>query len=802
MQKKTAGFRFWIICAIALVVNSTLLPLLGSETFTDANWVSFGGVPGADGSVNASIVDGAGNLYIGGNFNTVGNVVANHIAKWDGTNWSGLGSGLNGGVNALVFFAGSLYAGGSFTSAGSVVVNHIAKWDGTNWVALGAGTDSIVNGLAASSSDLYVGGYFSTATNSNGSAVRVNHIARWDTLSWWPLGRGVNGFVDSLAVSGNTVYVGGAFSSATNSDGSMVSVNNVGKWDGSGWSSLGAGLVDTYAPFRSEVYALVVSGSDLFAGGYFNRPAGSSSATNVARWNGTSWSALGGGCDGGVFALTVSGSTLYAGGIFSSAGGLGANSIAKWNGGSWSALGSGTSSIIYTLAASGSNVFAGGDFISAGGSAANCIARWDGNNWSNAVPGTGSTDFIEALATDGSNLYAAGRFLFIGTTAASHIAKWNGSGWSALGAGISAPSDYPHYGGQVLALATSGNDIYVGGDFTSAGGIAAGSVAKWNGSSWASLGSGVDNTVNALAVSGSNLYAGGNFTTATNSGGAAVPASHVAKWNGSSWSPIGLGLDDLVYALAISGTNLFVGGWFVTASNADASTVTVNSIAKWDGAHWSALGSGIGNGGGVEAMVLSGSSLYVAGFFTTAGGIGATNIARWDGNTWSALDIGLIDPDNPYESGVAALGARGSDLYAAGSFTTGGGLPANYIAKWDGTSWAALGSGLNNSAMAMAILGGGLYVGGQFTMAGGNVSAYIAEALVSEPSLLISRSGNNLTVSWPSRDSSGFKLEQTATLGSATNWALNPSTVTDDGTNKSVLIPTTSNRVFFRLHSP
>jgi len=57
MKEKPGSFRFWITCAIAVVVNSILLPLHGSEIFTDANWISFGGVPGADGPVNTSIVD-------------------------------------------------------------------------------------------------------------------------------------------------------------------------------------------------------------------------------------------------------------------------------------------------------------------------------------------------------------------------------------------------------------------------------------------------------------------------------------------------------------------------------------------------------------------------------------------------------------------------------------------------------------------------------------------------------------------------------------------------------------------------
>ena len=68
------------------------------------------------------------------------------------------------------------------------------------------------------------------------------------------------------------------------------------------------------------------------------------------------------------------------------------------------------------------------------------------------------------------------------------------------------------------ALAVSGNTLYAGGDFTTAGGTAANYIAQWNGSSWSALGSGMDDALTwrcaALAVSGSTLYAGGDFTTA------------------------------------------------------------------------------------------------------------------------------------------------------------------------------------------------------------------------------------------------------------------------------------------------
>src|SRR5215472_2024241 len=81
-----------------------------AATFSDANWVSLGGLPGTDGGVTAAVTDASGNLYIGGGFTAAGNVVANNVAKWNGSGWSALGSGVNGRVYALAVSGGTLYA--------------------------------------------------------------------------------------------------------------------------------------------------------------------------------------------------------------------------------------------------------------------------------------------------------------------------------------------------------------------------------------------------------------------------------------------------------------------------------------------------------------------------------------------------------------------------------------------------------------------------------------------------------------------------------------------------------------------
>jgi len=302
-----------------------------------------------------------------------------------------------------------------------------------------------------------------------------------------------------------------------------------------------------------------------------------------------------------------------------------------------------------------------------------------------------------------------------------------------------------------VALAVSGTNLYAGGRFTTAGAVPATNIAKWDGSAWSALGSGMsfypyDAYVNALAVSGTNLYAGGRFTTA---GG--VSANCIAKWDGNTWSPLGSGTGGStypewndVYALVVSGTDLYAGGAFV----ATAGVLPANYIAKWNGSAWSALGSGLRNGnypGSVSALAVSGTNLYAGGQFTNAGGLTAHYIAKWNGSAWSALGSGTGGGTYPY---VYALVVSGTDLYAGGPFTTAGGLPANYIAKWDGSTWSALGSGVNNWVLALAADGAGhLFVGGEFSLAGTNVSPYIAQAAVASlPPIITSPQGETAEI--------------------------------------------------------
>jgi len=232
--------------------------------------------------------------------------------------------------------------------------------------------------------------------------------------------------------------------------------------------------------------------------------------------------------------------------------------------------------------------------------------------------------------------------------------------------------------GDVVALAVSGTDLYAGGSFTAAGGVAARNIARWNGSTWSALGTGMDPwPVRALAVSGSDLYAGGDFTTA---GG--VSANRVAKWDGTTWSPLGTGMSGGsftgVKALAVSGNDLYAGGDFTWAGG-----VTVNSMARWDGATWSALGSGMNRPGwGLYpdnyALAASGDALFAGGSFWWAGGKISSEFAVWQPRVNVST---LLLAGNP---GDATLGDDVYGFYkpalitdAGTTVSYAGGLPVN-----------------------------------------------------------------------------------------------------------------------------
>jgi hypothetical protein len=431
-----------------------------------------------------------------------------------------------------------------------------------------------------------------------------------------------------------------------------------------GWSGLGSNQPG-YQMVRDQVFAIAIDGDNVYVGGSFNDLGGGliKAAAYIAKWDGTNWTALGsdgagnGALNGKVYSIAVLGTEIYVGGAFTDVNNNGvvlpeADYIAKWDGTNWSALGSngvGNGSLnsgVNTMAAVGSNLYVGGGFTNV-------------NNNGTELP------------------------------AADKIAKWDGANWSALGSNGAGDGSIQ---GGVAAIAVSGSDVYVGGSFTDLnhnGTIltAADLIAKWDGTNWTALGSNGAgdgslknalepwySSVAAIAVSNGIVYAGGGFLDVNNNGTVLGAADHIARWDGTNWSSLGsyapnvgsIG-DKVVNAIAVSGSNIYVGGYFSNVRQNGTFIYEADGIARWDGTNWHALGS---NGAGdsvfgnnsvvVDAIAVSQKGVYVGGLFNnlTSNGVSipnSANIAAY-GKEPAFSDV---PASHPYYSDIEILYANG-----------------------------------------------------------------------------------------------------------------------------------------------
>jgi hypothetical protein len=345
-------------------------------------------------------------------------------------------------------------------------------------------------------------------------------------------------------------------------------------------------------------------------GGNFTDAGGDPNADYIARWDGTTWKALGASkLNAQVTAIAYRNGKVYAGGTFSAAGGdTNAGFLAVWDGTKWSPVckPSGPRGNVYALEISGSTIYVGGAFQGGAGIAnANYLLACDLNTGAARaiVPGYTSS-VVAGLALDSrGTLYAGGSFGDLdGVPAADFVAAYNNGKWQALGSGAGpgggAVTD------RVRTVSASGTDVYIGGDFTDVAGIGqADKIAKWNGSAWSAVGANGAGTngifsptssVYAIRAAGSRVYVGGAFANANGN----PLADNLVVFDGKSWQPLGSNgsgdgaLRADVHALAVFGGKLYAGGNFTSVGGVGAASFLVAIPLA------TALGGGGGGGGG------------------------------------------------------------------------------------------------------------------------------------------------------------------------------------------------------------
>jgi prepilin-type processing-associated H-X9-DG protein len=493
---------------------------------------------------------------------------------------------------------------------------------------------------------------------------------------------GINGTVYSIALDGSSnLYAGGTFSSA-----GSTSVHNLAKWNGSAWSDIGGGVATNNPNYYTcAIYSLAFISSTLYVGGEFDTyDAVSNSSQNcncIVTWSGSAWSTLGSYPDDGVRsgspeyqsgkvnALYADGSVLYIGGSFQAAGSnsyLSMQDLIKWTGSAFEEFDYiNPSPSFYTV----TSIRKVGDLLyltAEGGSGkVTIIDMTDPYSLTSSIPG-GSNAFpsaVRCLTADASNnIFVGGDFTSAAGVSAARIAKWNGSVWTGF--------DPPSLNGNIwCSIKDSAGNIYIGGEFTKINGSTFNKIAKWNGTSWSALGTGItsgDKVISMAFDPSGNLVVVGNFSQVNGS-----TANNIAKWDGSTWSTYGTGANGEVGCVAFIGSNMYIGGYFSQAGGQAASR-----LAKWNGSAWTGIGS---LGGPVFAMAVIGSTLYLGGQFSPY-------IQKCVADTLSNVGNGV-------SSTVYSLATDGSNLYVGGQFSNIDSIPnTGGLAKWNGTAWSSIGS--------------------------------------------------------------------------------------------------------------
>jgi trimeric autotransporter adhesin len=671
-------------------------PLVGDELWSDIFKVQ-----GPDSRAHI-MSDGNDNVIAVGSFTTVDGDLMDGLARWDGSAWYSMGSGLSRSIAAAAYHDGSVYVasaltgfpyhsvvrwsdgaweplGGlpfgqpvwgsgfihtfAFDQNGTVFIggtfrtmttSHrgVAYWDGSDWVGLiePAPQQARVAALAfGPDGHLYAGGEFQFQNNADST---ISNIGRWDGEAWHPLGTGLNGQVSSISLDAEGhLLVGGVFSSAGGQP-----ANNIARWDGTDWQSLGNGLTANGTSQQASVGVISVHGNEAVVAGTFNM-AGETAARNVARWDGTLWHPLGAGTNrpAGRIATTSDGSVYFAG-DFTLAGDHAVNRIARWRDGEWhpvSALSHphGINGTVNTLAIDGGGgVYVGGYFTLAGSSPASGIARWDGSTW-HALGSAESNPFPYHLQVDAEDqLYAAGSFPV--SSGIRWVGRWDGTEWQALG---SPPAAWSRGWARRLAFAPDGT-LYVGGANSDGG---QSNIAQWDGTAWTSLdGVTVYDLFDMLIDHRGHLVVGGRFALPDHEG-----TYGIIRWDGTGWSTLGSRGNERADAMAEGPDGeLYVTGSFYHISPS-------MSLGRWDGSDWTDIGAGHRFHGALFYDTVS-DHLYSTSWNPNR------MLMRWDGDSWEEVST--------VTGAFSEIERFGEYMWVSGGFTSVGGTPSARIGQWSG----------------------------------------------------------------------------------------------------------------------
>jgi trimeric autotransporter adhesin len=679
-------------------------------------WVGLGGPGvGCNGPINATLSAPEG-LYVGGSFSACGDVAAENVARFDGRSWHAIGSGdaIVGHVLALAKFGGELVIGGSFSRIGDRPMQNIARFDGERWQPLEAGSEQRVNALAVHEGELYVGADVFRSLPGQ----RFASSGRWNGSNWRIVeadGVAVSGSIDRLETLNDTLYLlkfseqlraGGLFAHALTLRG-----GNFSTLPGFGQSSPASRAIARV--FDRDGRLAVVSFT----------PAGNISfPSSVHEWDGTAWQLLAGSTTENKIedVVHVDGQTYVAGRQLRAGGQV--FDLARLTPGRYEPIDVGNAfSTRPLLTAHNGRVVLARESLrrTNAGVQLNQIGELVGDQ----LRGLGA---LNAQAPDGQIIELSGNAdgVLVSGGFQQLLGQSSAGGVVVIRNGI-ASEPFPSIG-------ASGLGTYSGRLVAVLGSGVSGQLADLIGIQWRMRPrSIVDGSVARLTSVGADLWVGGQFATAGRQsnddvvGDRGSPMNHVAAYRNGAFAALPTGAQvgvqsstgsAQVTSIVETPTGAIIGGRFDQAGG-----VATLNLARWANGQWQAFGNLAAT---YPNLAINDLALYRGEVILAGADAGQPVLLRYDGTRF--VPLGNLSCTLCGGGTVAQLLVVNDVLYAGGRFDRVLGVAGRGIARFDGTQLTPLDGGVNGTVAALAFSNGALWVGGWFGRAGSEVSTNLA----------------------------------------------------------------------------
>ena len=576
---------------------------------TVSNWN-----PGTNGTIRTIALNGS-TVYLGGGFTQVGGVGRDFAAAVDAntgatTNWNPQPDGT---VWSIAATNDVVYVGGSFLTINPSLIPrtnlaavNVSDGTVTSWscdvIAYDINLPFAVYGLMLQDNDstLYIWGNINTIGGTGRKGLgRANTYLSNSIQSWNPnvlasASFTTPGLVYSVAVSGDTVFIGGNFTRIRTTStirNRIAAVTKGGTPTALSWNpNISADWYDNAIYNKPEVFSLEVSDSLVYVGGTFNLVGGNRRHNLVAinRSDGllssfdphiADYSTLA--SKNGVYTLLLNNDKIFAGGEFASVNGvtrraiaaidLLTNTVTDWNPNlntEW-----GWDPTVSAIAHHGSNVFIGGDIDSVGikyQRAFVTVDKFTGLPINFLASSTFNT-LVTLLRVHNDKLYISANFSTIGDSVRNRLAcvdllTEQVTAWNPQIGGFSGFE-------TVYSIAFSGSTIYFGGGFETVQGVSRSRLAavddvfgiptSWDPNSGNASGLAAYN----LEVDNSIVYLAGEFSQVGaefRNGLASIDFDgNVLPWNPNVIHSFS---NARVYDIDIAGSTLYAGGNFTSVN--------------------------------------------------------------------------------------------------------------------------------------------------------------------------------------------------------------------------------------------